>query len=259
MRLRVLSSGSKGNVLAVRSAGGVLALIDLGLQFSDLRSRAEACGIDVSTAAGILFTHDHSDHFSSLSAFHRRHPLVPLFANGDTADSIASKTGVADGWSVFETAVPFDLADFRITPFSVSHDAADPVGFLLESGGRILFVGSDTGMATLGVRDALRRSDCAVLETNYDPVLLETSNRPEVLKQRIAGRSGHLSNDDAADLVRSVNPPRMKTLLLAHLSEECNTPSLARAAICAALDDCGRHDVRIEVLSQNEPGELVEI
>ena len=256
MRLRVFASGSKGNSLAVRSAGGTLLLVDLGLSLPELRERATACGVDVGTASAVLFTHDHVDHFCGVAAFHRHYPDIPLFANGDTSDAIAVKTGVADGWSVFETAVPFDVADFRVTPFSISHDAADPVGFLIESGGSTLFVGTDTGVPTMGVRDALWRSDCAVLESNHDSVLLQTSNRPVSLKQRIAGRSGHLSNEDAAELVRTVNPPRLKTLLLAHLSEQCNSPSLAQAAMRAALKDCGRTDMRLEVLSQDEPSDL---
>ena len=256
MRLRVLASGSKGNVLAVRSAAGKLVLVDLGLLYNDMMSRSASCGVDVCEVDGVFFTHDHIDHFRGLEVFHKRHPQIPLFANGDTADSIAAKTGVADGWNIFETAVAFDFGDFRITPFSISHDAADPVGYLIENDGHALFIGTDTGVPTIGVRDALWRCDCAVLESNHDPVLLETSSRPVSLKQRITGRSGHLSNEDAAELVRSVNPPHLKTLLLAHLSQECNTPSLARSAMCAALADCGRSDVRIEILSQDEPADL---
>ena len=256
MRLRVFASGSGGNSLAVRSAGGALILVDLGLNDRDLHRRATACGVDLAEVKGVFFTHDHSDHYCGLDRFHRTHPSVPLFANGDTADVIAVKTGVADGWNLFETAEAFDFEDLRITPFSISHDAADPVGFLIESGGSTLFVGTDTGVPTMGVRDALWRSDCAVLESNHDPVLLQTSSRPVSLKQRIAGRSGHLSNEDAAELVRTVNPPRLKTLLLAHLSEQCNSPSLAQAAMRAALKDCGRPDMRLEVLSQDEPSDL---
>ena len=139
-----------------------------------------------------------------------------------------------------------------------SHDAADPVGFLLENDGHALFVGTDTGVPTTGVRDALSRCDCAVLESNHDPVLLATSNRPVPLKQRISGRSGHLSNDDAAELVRSIAPVRLKTVLLAHLSEQCNSPSLAMKAFRDALDGLGRGDISLALLPQDSPFELVE-
>ena len=262
MRLRVFASGSKGNALAVRSTGGQLLLVDLGLSCLDLTKRAKACDVDVGEASGVLFTHDHSDHYKGVATFHKRHPEVPLYANGDTADAIAVQTGVADGWAVFETAVDFDLGDFHVTPFSTSHDAADPVGFLLEdvSAGLAvspaLFVGTDTGIVTTGFREAFRRCDLAVLESNHDPVLLETSDRPAPLKQRIAGRSGHLSNDDAADLFRAANPPRLQTLLLAHLSEQCNSTHLARAAMEAAFRECGRKDIRLDILAQHEPSDL---
>lgn len=259
MRLRVLASGSKGNALAVRSAGGTLLLVDLGLSCHEIQSRATYCGFESGDVRAVLFTHDHIDHYSGLATFHRNYPEVPLFANGDTADSIAAKTGVSDGWTIFETSEAFDFEDFRITPFPISHDAADPVGYLIENDGRVLFIGTDTGVPTMGVRDALWRCDCAILESNHDPVLLETSDRPLSLKQRIAGRSGHLSNEDAAELVRSVNPPRLKKILLAHLSEQCNTPSLARAAMCAALSECGRTDIQIDILSQHEPSDLFVI
>ena len=120
-------------------------------------------------------------------------------------------------------------------------------------------MGTDTGVVTLGVRDAFARCDCAVLESNHDAILLQTSNRSLPLKQRIAGRSGHLDNAAAAALFREVNPPRLKHLLLAHLSEECNTPSLARAAMAEALAACGRVDVQLDVLAQATPSARVEI
>lgn len=259
MRLRVFASGSKGNALAVRSARGQLLLVDLGLSHRELKARAEVCCVDVGKAGGVLFTHDHVDHFTGVAQFHKHYPDVPLFANGGTADAIAAKSGVSDGWAVFETACEFEIGDFRVTPFSISHDAADPVGYLIEDGASALFIGTDTGVVTTGVRDAFGRCDCAVLESNHDPVLLQTSNRSPALKQRIAGRSGHLANEDAAALFREVNPSRLKALLLAHLSEECNTPSLARAAMKQALADCGRSDVQLAILEQYAPSDLVEI
>lgn len=258
MKLRALASGSKGNCIAVRSSGGALLLVDLGLSCRETRRRAEACGFDPGDAAGVLFTHDHSDHYNGLATFRKRFPGVPLFANGDTADAIAAATGVADGWNVFETSSTFPVADFRVTAFSTSHDAADPVGYLLEDARSALFVGTDTGFATLGVRGAFARATAAVLESNHDPVLLEQSNREESLKRRIRGRSGHLANEDAAELVRTTPAPRLNTLLLAHLSEECNSPSLARKAMEDALAEIRRADVALAVLDQHVPSALYE-
>ena len=256
MRLRVLGSGSRGNSLAVR-AGGTLVLVDLGFSFKEEARRLSACGADVGEVSAVFFTHDHSDHCKGVATFHSRRPSVPLFANGDTADAIARQSGVEDGWAIFENGVPFGVGDFNVTAFSVPHDAADPVGYLFESGGSSLFVGTDIGYVTANVREAFSRATCAVLESNHDPVLLETSDRPVSLKQRIRGRTGHLANEDAAALLRETNPPCLKQLLLGHISQQCNSCSLARRAFDDAIADLGRNDIAISILEQDMPCELV--
>ena len=194
-----------------------------------------------------------------------------LLANSETADAIAARTGVDDGWMVFDGSTPFDVLDLRVTPFAVSHDAANPVGFLIEDTAEreatlfspctnpsSLFVATDTGCVTPAMRCAFAGADCAVLESNYDPVLLETSNRSWSLKRRISGDNGHLSNESAADLVSATNPMRLKTLLLAHVSQECNAPDIALGRMRAALVECGRSDVVLDVLSQDEPSPIFE-
>ena len=256
MNLRVFGSGSQGNALAIRS-GGTLLLVDCGFSCRELERRMSACGVQADDVTALLFTHDHTDHCKGLATFHKRHPQVPLYANGNTADAISVLTGVDDGWRVFETAEAFPGGDFSVTSFSIPHDAADPVGYLFDDGVSALFVGTDMGAPTFGVRDALARATCAVLESNHDPVLLQTSDRPVSLKQRIAGRCGHLSNGDAADLVREVCPQRLKTLLLAHISKQCNAPYLALETMRSAVAELGR-PVALEVLYQDAPSPLYE-
>ena len=257
MRLRVLGSGSGGNSIAVRS-GNTLLLVDLGFSFKEQKTRLADCGADIADVSAVLFTHDHSDHCKGVGTFHKRLPDVPLVANGDTADAIARQSGVNDGWTLFENGEPFDIGDISVTAFSISHDAADPVGYLFEADGRSLFVGTDMGIVTANVRMAFSRATCAVLESNHDPILLEQSNRPVSLKQRIRGRTGHLSNEDAAMLVRETNPPCLKKLLLGHISSECNSPSLARKAFVDVLEDLGRTDITLEILEQDRPCDLFE-
>ena len=257
MRLRVLGSGSKGNSMAVR-AGGTLALVDLGFSHKEEACRLAACGIDIGEVSAAFITHDHVDHCRGVPTFRSRHPEVPIYANGDTADAIARQTGVNEGWAIFENGEPFEVGEMTVTAFSVSHDAADPVGYLFEHGGSALFVGTDMGYVTANVREAFSRATCAVLEANHDPILLEESNRPESLKQRIRGRTGHLANADAAELLVETNPPNLKKLLLGHISEQCNSPSLAMKAFREALDGIGRGDVSLALLAQESPFELVE-
>lgn len=257
MTLRVFASGSKGNCLAVRG-GGKLLLVDCGLSCRELTRRMAVCGLSPDEVDGVLFTHDHSDHCAGLATFHRRHPQVPLYANGETADAIASVTGVEDGWCTFETAEAFAVGALAVSSFSVPHDAADAVGYLIGDGTSSLFVGTDMGAVAPGAQEALARATCAVLEANHDPGLLARSARPESLKQRIRGRSGHLSNDQAADAVRALNPPALRTLLLAHLSRECNADYLALETMARALRDLRRSDVALAALAQDAPSALYE-
>ena len=257
MRLRVLGSGSKGNSIAVR-AGGTLVLVDLGFSHKETKSRLESCGASINDVSAVFFTHDHVDHCWGVRAFHGKHPAVPLFANGDTADAIAVQSGVNDGWSVFENGVPFDVGDFTVTAFSIPHDAADPVGYLFESGGSALFIGTDMGYVTTNVREMFTRATCAVLESNHDPILLEQSDRPVSLKQRIRGRTGHLANEDAAELLRETNPHCLKHLLLGHISQQCNSASLARKEFSDALAELDRPDISLDLLDQDHPSDLYE-
>lgn len=257
MRLRVLGSGSKGNSLAVRS-GDTLALIDIGFSYRELTRRMAACGLKAEDVSAVLFTHDHSDHCSGAAAFRSRHPSIPFFANGDTADAIARRCKVDDGWTVFENGMPFSLGDLSVTAFSIPHDAADPVGYYLEGTGGSLFVGTDMGFVTANARALFTRATCALLEANHDPILLEQSSRPPLLKQRIRGRNGHLANEDAAELLLDTNPPCLKRLLLGHISSECNSVSLARSALSKAIEALNRSDIALDVLRQDVPSDLFE-
>ena len=132
------------------------------------------------------------------------------------------------------------------------------MGYLLEADGRSLFIGTDMGYVTENVRAAFARATCAVLEANHDPVLLEQSDRPVSLKQRIRGRAGHLANEDAAALLMETNPPCLKTLLLGHISQQCNSRPLARKAFADALARLGRDDITLSLLEQNAPCDLCE-
>jgi phosphoribosyl 1,2-cyclic phosphodiesterase len=257
MQLRVFGSGSQGNSLAIRS-GGTLLLLDCGFSCRELEKRMTACGVCPADVTAVLFTHDHDDHCKGIATFHKRHPLVPLYANGNTADAIATLTGVEDGWRIFETGEPFAIGDISVSAFSIPHDAADTVGYLFSDDTSSLFVATDMGVPTLPVKYALAQATCAVLESNHDPTLLACSDRPVSLKQRIAGRCGHLSNQDAADLMREVAPPNLKTLLLAHLSRPCNAPHLALESMREALKDIEREDVALAALDQDEPSDLYE-
>lgn len=235
-----------------------MLLIDCGLSYRETKKRMKDVGLAIEAVTGILFTHDHSDHCRGLATFHKNNPQVNLYANGNTADSILTVSGVEDGWNVFETSETFLIGGLSVSTFSVPHDAADPVGYLISDGKSTYFHGTDMGVMTLPAKEALAHATCAVLESNHDPELLARSDRAESLKQRIRGRSGHLSNGQAADVIREVNPSVLRTLLLAHISRECNADYLAIETMQRALKDLGRTDVMLAALSQNVPSDIYE-
>lgn len=255
MEVCVLASGSSGNSIYVEG-GGTAVLVDAGLSCRELVRRMGVAGIEPTGIEAVLFTHDHSDHCSAIEVFNRRFP-VRMLANQGTSEAI--EYGATDrfepNWEIFETATQFMLEGLTVEAFSISHDAVDPVGFVFDDGRVRLGIVTDLGQSTELVRSKLNSCDVVIVESNHDPEMLAGSMRPWSTKNRIAGRSGHLSNVEAARLMASAHSERLHTVLLAHLSKECNTPRLAREAMVEALGDAGRGDIRVEVLSQSEVSE----
>ncbi len=252
MRVVSLASGSRGNAYVVEHAGFAL-LIDCGLTVRTLRARVAACGDLPPCPLGVLLTHAHGDHTAGLPRFLKCHPDLPVFANAMTAEAVAHEFKIDESAFVcFENGQAFDVGPFSVLPFSIPHDTNDPVGYLVKADGVTYFHGTDIGtpLDSIGVR--LAEADCATLESNHDPVMLRQSGRPPCLVQRIAGPRGHLSNDQACELVRRFASLRLKRLALAHLSRDCNSPLLAEAAMRETLAVLRRADVALTVLSQDE-------
>ena len=246
MRIVSIASGSKGNATVVEH-GGAAILIDCGVPYKSFR------GYEFDA---VLVTHQHSDHVSGLKALLKRRDL-PVFANIATAESAAHDCGVPESSFVcFENGQAFDVAGFSVLPFSIPHDTSDPVGFLVRAGGLAYFHGTDIGTPLDSIGLKLAEADYATLESNHDIAMLRTSGRPPCLIQRIAGPRGHLSNDQACDLVRRFASPRLKRLALAHLSRDCNAPHLAEGAMRETLCEMGRGDVELKALSQDETVEV---
>ena len=215
-----------------------------------------------SSFAAVLITHSHSDHVFGLEPFVSKHPGVPIFANEMTAETVAHDCGVpGDSFACFENGQTFSAGPFEVSPFSIPHDASDPVGFIIRSKpsnpGEELpltyFHCTDAGAPLDSIGLKLAEADVATLESNHDTVLLKTSGRPPSLVQRIAGPRGHLSNEQACELVRKFASPRLKVLALAHLSRECNAPHVAEGAMSATLSGMGRSDIVLKTLFQDEP------
>ena len=252
MRIVSLASGSKGNAYCVESQGALL-LIDCGLSCRELCRRLAAVGFEPTAIVGVLFTHDHSDHVAGLETFHKHYPEAELAATLMTAEAIAHRVGICEeDFYPFEIGQEFQVGSFTIRAFSIPHDAADPVGYLIKADGCTYFHGTDIGTPVDSVGLKLSEANVATVESNHDPVMLYQSARPESLKQRIRGPRGHLSNQDAADLVRRFGSPKLRRLNLAHLSRECNVPHLAERTMRETLDAIGRPDVELRILGQDE-------
>lgn len=259
MEVCVLASGSAGNCICVEG-GGVTLLVDAGLSCREMVKRMGAAGVEPDKIEAVLFTHDHSDHSCGIEVFNRRYP-VRMLANQGTSEVIEQRSSARfePNWEIFETATEFTVGGLTIEAFSISHDAADPVGFVFDDGESRLCIVTDLGQGSDLVRAKLSSCDVVIVESNHDPELLQNSARSWGLKNRIAGRSGHLSNADAAKLVAGAHSERLHTVLLAHLSEECNIPRLAHRTMVEALKFVGRSDIRVEVLSQHKISERYKI
>ncbi len=251
----VLASGSSGNCIYVASDTTRL-LIDAGLSCRETGRRLAEIGGRLEDIQAICLTHNHSDHTSGLKVLHARYG-VKLYANAGTCDVLAADQALKPlAWSVFTNGEAFDIGDIRVEPFSVPHDAADPVGFILEAGGVRIGIATDIGVPTHLVRERLRSCRALVMEANHDERLLEQANRPWSLKQRIAGRQGHLSNRAAAQMIAEIAGAGLTHVFLAHLSSDCNRPDLALETVRNVLKDRGHGDIEVKLTHPDRPGEI---
>jgi phosphoribosyl 1,2-cyclic phosphodiesterase len=243
LEVTVLASGSSGNALLVRS-GDCSVLVDAGLSARKLGAVLEACGVAPESLSGILLTHEHGDHTKGLKVFVGKY-AVPVFANPLTADHL-KRQGIGARWNLFSSGAGFVLGSIEVLPFSVPHDAADPVGFVLRSNGTGFAVLTDLGYATRQVLESVRGVHALLIETNHDEALLQSdTKRPWSVKQRILSRHGHLSNSAAAEIVAGVATDALRHVLLGHLSRDCNSPELAVTAVGSRLQAGGRPAVEV--------------
>jgi len=236
VRFASLASGSKGNCL-VAEAGASRVLIDCGLSPRETARRLARLGLAPGDLCAILVTHEHDDHVGQAYPFAAQHAL-PLYLTHGTLraqeDAGASPRGVA--LRLIEGREPFAIGDIRVEPFTVPHDAREPVQFVLGDGARRLGVLTDLGTSTAHVEAMLSGCDALVLEANHDLDLLWGGDYPKWLKERIGGPFGHLDNAAAGRLLAALDRSRLKHVIAAHLSQQNNTAALARAALAGALD-----------------------
>jgi phosphoribosyl 1,2-cyclic phosphodiesterase len=248
MKVAVLASGSSGNAIWV-SGGSTAVLVDAGVSGRRVAAAAAELGLDTSELAAVLVTHEHSDHVSGLGPVTRRFG-VPACATAGTHAVIDTRLGKCPGRTVVEAGTDLEIGSLRISPFAVSHDCVDPVGYAITDGRTRAVIATDLGVVSHPVRHRIGEADCVVLEFNHDERMLMDGDYPWFLKQRIMSNEGHLSNEAAARELVSLADGPVAALILAHLSRENNTPELALATAREALERAGRADVDVYLSNQ---------
>ncbi|MFW6082343.1 MAG: MBL fold metallo-hydrolase [Desulfosalsimonas sp.] len=250
----VLASGSKGNCIYIKSNKTAI-LFDAGLSGIQLEHRMKQRDICPKSLDAIVVSHEHSDHITGVGVLSRRYGL-PVHINPATQKAIPEQLGRIGKLRSFERGLCFRINELVIRPFSVSHDAAQPAAFTVESGGMKIGIATDLGFAPNMVKQHLKNCDLLVLEANHDYAMLEQGPYPWPVKQRIKSRTGHLSNETARDLLMEVMGERLKHVILAHLSEANNTPEKALSVVSEpAAGRC----LNFSVAHQHLCGELIRI
>ena len=254
MRFSVLGSGSKGNCVFVE-CGTTAILIDGGFSGKEIASRLAQIDRDISCLKAIFVTHEHRDHISGVGVMSRR-CKIPVFANKGTFHGGKQTLGKLFKRCEFQTGDQTDFQDIAVRSFAISHDTADPVGFVVSNGTRSLGVCTDTGIGTRLISRRLSGCDGLVLEFNHDPEMLKAGPYPWSLKQRVGGDRGHLSNEVCAQLLNQVKHDELQTVVLMHLSGVNNHPDIVRRHATGAL---AGSRAQLHISKQDQPTPLIPL
>lgn len=253
MRFATLGSGSQGNATLVE-ADGVRLLVDLGFSLRETERRLALLGAEPEGVRAILLTHEHGDHGRGVAAFANRYG-VPVWTTPGTWRALGSPlvpelrlfSGHGGGMA---------LDGMRVLPYPVPHDAREPCQLVFECTGRRLGMLTDAGSVTPHMCSVLRDCDALILECNHDPDLLRQGPYPPVLQRRVAGRLGHLSNTQAAELLDALPNAALRTLLIAHISQKNNRQDLVFAAIGGVSESLAS---RARLAAQDAPGPWLDV
>jgi len=255
----MLASGSRGNCGFVASARTRI-LVDAGISCRETFKRMKSLGLDPASLSAILITHEHSDHIYGLATLAKK-LRIPVFMTVAThaawARALRNEKGERpqlEKLEKFESGHRFQVGDIEVKPFTIPHDAADPVGFTFRVEGAKVSVATDLGYLPVNVRDHLRGSDVLIMESNHDVEMLRGGPYPWTVKQRVASNVGHLSNEKLADFFAGDYDNGAAFVVLAHLSEQNNHPEIARREAEKALAlRGGLFSNRVLVAVQGEP------
>lgn len=264
MRFEIFGSGSCGNCSYVGSDTTHL-LFDAGISRKRTQEALNRLGLDFPDIDGIFLTHEHTDHIQGLAMILKKYD-IPVYATAGTIAAIRRmekfRDLAADRFIAVKADEKTQVKDITVNPMTISHDAAEPVGYRVTYGKQKVSICTDLGCYNDYTKECLKESDVLLLEANHDVNMLQVGPYPYPLKQRILSDKGHLSNMDSGELLDSVLNQHMKAIFLGHLSAENNYPALAfetvRVEIDAADDDYEADELPIGVAKRKEASELVE-
>lgn len=265
MRFCSIASGSSGNCIYVGTEETHL-LVDVGISGKKIEQGLNSIELSAKEIDGILITHEHSDHMKSIGVLARKYQ-IPIYTTGGTADAIKRMKSVGELpehiFHEIREDEDFMIKNMKIHPFSIPHDAAQPVGYRLESEGHAVGIATDLGKYNEYIVGNLKNLDVLLLEANHDIRMLQVGKYPYYLKQRILGDHGHLSNENAGRLLCKLLHDNMKAIFLGHLSRENNYEALAYETVCAEVtlgDNPYRSsDFKIQVAKRDQVSELIVI
>ena len=257
LRVVVLGSGSGGNAVVVES-GAARVLVDAGFSCRELERRMKRVGFDPKSLTDVLLTHEHEDHVRGVARFASRN-RTRVWATRGTLAGCELPPDVVARVEILESGRKAEIGGFEVEPFQIPHDAREPVGYVLADGaGHRFGLVADLGCCSRLAWGRLRDLDLLVLETNHDLEMLRSGPYPWSLKQRVAGRHGHLSNADAGDGLPELLGDRLRWVVLYHLSRINNTAALAAATVGDVLDRSGS-GAGVVVADQFEPTPWLEV
>lgn len=248
-----LASGSSGNATLI-SHGNTHILVDAGISMRRINAALKGFGLSLHDVSALLITHSHSDHVSALKTM-QKHCDFPIYASDGTAFDLENRfSGIRPHLHAFCAGDRFSVGNFEVSSFHTAHDAPDSVCYRLDSESGSVGILTDTGYVTEAAQAVLQGVDTLILEANHDVETLKSGSYPYFLQQRILGSGGHLSNEDAAQFAVCAAESGTQHIILAHLSQDNNTPAMAQNAVRRALDSRGLEAVALSVAPRSECG-----
>jgi len=255
IRVAVLGSGSSGNCTFLATNRAKI-LVDAGFSLREITRRLAVIGERPESIQAVLITHEHSDHISGLGRLAKQ-LRIPVYISALTRAGLPPKTELP-AVETIEPGKRYQIEDLTVEPFTIPHDAVDPVAFRFTAEGLRVAVATDLGYLPENVKDYLRGCHCMVVESNHDLEMLKNGPYPWYVKQRVMARTGHLSNTALGEFLRQEFDGETQVMVLAHLSEQNNHPQIARLEAATALEQRAASQLKLVVSSQTEPTEVFQ-